>query len=359
MSHEAPSPFRRCAVADVYEIGDRLGEGAFAKVVRATRRADDAVCALKIYKRDRLLKQTYRAAEAAVPSLMMPSSSGAASMPPMMPLATPSGGGSATGTGVDRLVHEVTTLQLLQPHAHVLRLVDAVEDGDKLCIVSEQLSHTLLTQAQRGDGDDRLRFTPPAAAHAHASREAWAVRVATGLMRALSHLREHRVAHCDVKPDNVMVRRRCSASSGEPCTCEVVLVDFGLCKTGDAAERTRDAYGTLAFAPPESLTPGASAYNSMAADVWAAGVTVYTCFYGCLPFEAGAAEVREGASAADAMVASILHAPLPPLDRPRTTDNTAWVAPSSDMIAWMQRVLCKDAAVRATPAEALAHAWLA
>ena len=65
---------------------------------------------------------------------------------------------------------------------------------------------------------------------------------------------------------------------------ELKLSDFGLsCKLADRQERRTDLCGTPNYLAPEQLLSSKTGH-SLAVDMWALGVLIYTCLYGVFPF---------------------------------------------------------------------------
>lgn len=79
------------------------------------------------------------------------------------------------------------------------------------------------------------------------------------IVRALACAERARIAHCDVKPSNIMVDAHGSA----------VLIDWGLATPH--GEYCQGAFGTSAYMPPEMLDPGGFVARS-SLDVWSIGV---------------------------------------------------------------------------------------
>lgn len=96
--------------------------------------------------------------------------------------------------------------------------------------------------------------------------DAPALQIAGALFDALAAVHEVVSAHGDVKPENVIV-----ALDAQPVS--VKLIDFGLVGGTQG--------GTLAWAAPERLTGGGS---SAEADVYAAGMILWTLLHGQPPF---------------------------------------------------------------------------
>ena len=94
--------------------------------------------------------------------------------------------------------------------------------------------------------------------------------VAYGCLRALAHLKEHRVVHNDIKPANILVSA-CGA---------VKIADMGLARPLEDIDEK--ACGTLAFCAPERmLKPENSSHKS---DIWSLGLTLVALASGTMPF---------------------------------------------------------------------------
>jgi 5'-AMP-activated protein kinase catalytic alpha subunit len=61
------------------------------------------------------------------------------------------------------------------------------------------------------------------------------------------------------------------------------LVDFGLSNTFKAGEKLSTACGSPCYAAPELIR--GKKYVGLKADIWSAGVVLYACVCGYLPFE--------------------------------------------------------------------------
>eukprot|EP00892_Ulva_mutabilis_P010877 jgi/Ulvmu1/8161/UM040_0058.1 len=85
------------------------------------------------------------------------------------------------------------------------------------------------------------------------------LRIILHVVRALKCAERARMAHCDIKPSNIMLDANGSA----------VLIDWGLATAH--GEYCQGAFGTSAYVPPEMLDPaGFTACSSL--DVWSVGV---------------------------------------------------------------------------------------
>jgi len=98
------------------------------------------------------------------------------------------------------------------------------------------------------------------------------------LMHGLAYIHDRNVVHRDIKPANIMLTSR----------SELKVSDFGVAEfldkyvVTDSVSRTS---GTPAFQAPE-IASGAADYSGRKVDVWAAGVTLFYCLTGRIPFEA-------------------------------------------------------------------------
>jgi hypothetical protein len=102
-----------------------------------------------------------------------------------------------------------------------------------------------------------------------------AVRAVAAVCDALCHAHARGVIHRDVKPANILVGR----------DGVVTLTDFGIARDEDAHEQTVDerVLGTLSYMAPEQA---AGERATGAADVWAAGLTLYAHLAGRNPYRA-------------------------------------------------------------------------
>lgn len=159
----------------------------------------------------------------------------------------------------DQVAHEADILRHVQNH-QVVALLDAYESPTCLMLVLELLD----------DG----RLLDYLVAHDELIEEKVAFFIRETL-EALQHLHTCRVAHLDLKPENIMVDLR----SPTPC---VKLIDFS-----DAVQLTPHRryvhllLGNPEFAAPELIrgTP-----VSVATDVWSVAVLAYVMLSGVSPF---------------------------------------------------------------------------
>jgi serine/threonine-protein kinase len=141
----------------------------------------------------------------------------------------------------------------------IVGVYDTCSDGGHEAIVMELLDATTLRQLldERGvlDADTTQR-------------------VGLRLLDALEAAHRSGLVHRDVKPSNILL-----CSDGR-----VKIADFGIAKTDDQTELTRDGalVGTASYLAPEQLT---GAQVDARADLYSLGLVLYECLTGRLPFQ--------------------------------------------------------------------------
>lgn len=303
VEREAPDGAR---LVNEYRIGELLGEGASAAVFRAERVVPGrppTAFALKVIDKDALeRRRTYRSSAA---------------------------GGMVRETALDHVRREIDIMSTLF-HRHVALLFEVIDDPEH----SEMF--LVLELAERGESmqwdPSAHRFVcpshvPPSPLGGLAPRHAAVYFL--GLVRGLAYLHDRCIVHRDIKPSNVMVNEEGKAR----------ITDFGTAaELPDRDARLADTKGTHAFLAPECCAGGA--FDPFAADVWAAGVTLYAWVFGALPFWA------EGAQP---LLTAIMEQPLAWPERAATPDD--------DLADLLARLLDKDPLTRISLAEAEAHPW--
>ena len=101
------------------------------------------------------------------------------------------------------------------------------------------------------------------------------------IIDAMTYIHSRNVIHRDIKPANILV-----TLSGQ-----VKIIDFGvsdIVETIAGKALVRDTEGTWLFWAPEICSDdnesSGSQYDAFAADVWAAGLCLWICSFGTLPY---------------------------------------------------------------------------
>jgi eukaryotic-like serine/threonine-protein kinase len=177
----------------------------------------------------------------------------------------------------ERVLREARALARLQ-HPNVVSIYHIVD--------SAELQHPWLVMelVSGGSLEDRLRYGPLPVQDA--------IRIARGVLTALSAAHAAGIQHRDVKPGNVLLRR-----DGAP-----VLTDFGIAALTESPSLTRT--GTL-IGSPEYMAPERirGEEGNPASDLWSLGMLLYVAVEGHSPLR------RESVFAT---LAAVLDAPIPP-----------------------------------------------
>jgi formylglycine-generating enzyme required for sulfatase activity/serine/threonine protein kinase len=161
---------------------------------------------------------------------------------------------------------EAAKLAVLDPYDQIPRLIERFEEGGEFFIVMDYVEGATLN-----------RELVPGAPW---SEEA-VVKLIRDLLEPLAMVHRHQLIHRDVKPANVMRRRRDD---------RLVLIDFGGVKEVGTAEYSQARFvprpptlwiGTLAYVAPEQAD-GTAKYSS---DLYSVGVIALEALLGCSPLE--------------------------------------------------------------------------
>uniref|UniRef100_A0A8C5B266 protein kinase C n=1 Tax=Gadus morhua TaxID=8049 RepID=A0A8C5B266_GADMO len=158
-----------------------------------------------------------------------------------------------------QLKNEVTILQNLS-HPGVVQMEAMFETVEHIFVVMEKLHGDMLEMilsSEKGRLPERnTRF------------------LVTQVLEALRYLHLKHIAHCDLKPENVLL------ASTDPFPL-VKLCDFGFARIIGEKSFRRSVVGTPAYLAPEVLCSGG--YNR-SLDMWSVGVVAYVSLSGTFPF---------------------------------------------------------------------------
>ena len=151
-------------------------------------------------------------------------------------------------------------------HPNIIRIYDIFEENGTAYYVMEYIEGESLSQLVKRRG---------------ALPEQEAIEYIRSVAEALKHVHSFGINHLDVKPGNIMVRRKDG---------RVFLLDFGLSKQYDA-EGNQTSSTPLGishgYAPIEQYTPGGMKEFSPQTDIYALGATLYYLVTGVTPPAAG------------------------------------------------------------------------
>ncbi len=222
----------------------------------------------------------------------------------------------AAGLNAERFRREIQLAASLQ-HPHIVPLLAAGHADDLVYYTMPLIEGESLRAKLAREGELPVTQT---------------VRILRDVADALAYAHEHRVAHRDIKPDNVLITRH-----------HAVVTDFGVAKalsesTGKSALTSAGvALGTPAYMAPEQAA--ADPHADHRCDIYAVGVLGYEMLTGRPPFT--------GATPQHVLAAQVTEAPQPVTKR-RATVPAA-------LAALVMRCLEKSPADRWQSAEDLLH----
>ncbi len=152
------------------------------------------------------------------------------------------------------------------------------------------------------------------------------------MLRGIAFLHEKNIAHCDLKPKNLLLKSKEDDSS-------VVLADFGFATEVYAPMSISKQCGTPYFVAPEIIL--GDGYDTRA-DMWSVGVIAYSLLSGSLPFN--------GRRHLD-LYKNIMSGQY-------TFDKEKWDGVSDGAKDFVRRLLVVDPSERFTCQDALNHKWI-
>lgn len=165
----------------------------------------------------------------------------------------------------DKFIKEAQTIANLH-HPNIIQILDVFEANNTAYYVMEYIDGESLSDVVKRRGalaeDEAVEYVRQAAS-------------------ALEYLHERKIMHLDIKPGNIMLRRKDN---------RVVLIDFGLSKHYD--EQSGEATSTTpvgvshGYAPMEQYKQGGVNTFSPETDIYSLGATLYALVVGHAPKEA-------------------------------------------------------------------------
>uniref|UniRef100_A0A3Q2R2G0 non-specific serine/threonine protein kinase n=1 Tax=Fundulus heteroclitus TaxID=8078 RepID=A0A3Q2R2G0_FUNHE len=214
-----------------------------------------------------------------------------------------------------QLRNEVAILQNLS-HPGVVVLEGMFETARHVFVVMEKLHGDMLEMimsSEKGRLPERItRF------------------LVIQILEALRYLHLKHVAHCDLKPENVLL------VSADPFP-QVKLCDFGFARIIGEKSFRRSVVGTPAYLAPEVISN--SGYNR-SLDMWSVGVIMYVSLSGTFPFNEDE-DIRQQITNAAFMY-------------PRQP----WASISLEAVSLISNLLQVAVRRRFTVGKALGHSWL-
>jgi len=260
---------------EIYQLNARLKSGSFATVCRGTHRASGKKVAIKCVLRKDL--------------------------PP----------------NDDAAIYDEVSIMASLSHPHIVPLIDFFEEKDCYFLVMELMSG--------GDLFDRI-------GKKKTYSEEDARDLSIKMLKAMSYCHAHRVAHCDMKPKNLLLM-------SEDNDSYIKLADFGFAARCYTHKCLTKQCGTPFFVSPEILMR--QPYDQQS-DMWSVGCITYLLLSGNLPFM--------GRSQKE-LFRKIVSGKYEFKDQD-------WCDVSPDAIDLVQKMLVLDPDERITSSQALRHKWM-
>eukprot|EP00607_Mallomonas_marina_P009173 CAMPEP_0182421660 /NCGR_PEP_ID=MMETSP1167-20130531/7101_1 /TAXON_ID=2988 /ORGANISM="Mallomonas Sp, Strain CCMP3275" /LENGTH=270 /DNA_ID=CAMNT_0024599003 /DNA_START=254 /DNA_END=1063 /DNA_ORIENTATION=- len=199
---------------------------------------------------------------------------------------SPSPSSSSDGQDSRKAILREAAVMKALSHPHLVRLVEIVEETSPpycLFVVMEYAGLGPIMQLKKGT-DPPLFYTEHTPSGTFG--EAQASHLFGEILSGMAYLHLNKIAHRDLKPDNIML----SACSHTSSKIEVKIVDFGVSRAfsedSGGSGMVCDTQGTWPFWAPEMCDEekATEKYSAYAADVWAAGVILWVIQFSTLPF---------------------------------------------------------------------------
>lgn len=217
----------------------------------------------------------------------------------------------------DAAVYDEVAILSSLDHLHITSIIDFFEEPDCFYIVMELMSG--------GDLFDRI-------GKKKSYSEADARDLVVKLMKAVSICHQNDVAHCDIKPKNLLLASDTDDSF-------IKLADFGFASRVHKPKSITKQCGTPFFVAPEIL---ARKPYDMSADIWSAGCIVFLLLSGNVPFK-GRTQKE--------LFKNIMKGDF-------EFNPKEWEGVSDDAKDFVSKMLVRNQDDRTTARKALLHPWL-
>mmetsp|Transcript_104006 Transcript_104006/g.238123 ORF Transcript_104006/g.238123 Transcript_104006/m.238123 type:complete len:757 (+) Transcript_104006:40-2310(+) len=218
----------------LYEMKEKLGEGAFGTVLRAMNRITNKDCVIKVMHLQ-------------------------------------------AGAPIEQLRQEVDIMRMLD-HPHVVRIFQCYEEPGTMHVAMEMVKGKDLMEVLQ-DAYKGTAFSNQAVAAAEFLNEVWIARVIRQISEAVAYCHSQNIMHKDLKLQNVMVICENGGKPRNPTHC--VVLDFGFAEVFSPHRRDYIPSGSPMFCAPEVFRRN----FSNKCDVWSIGVMAYSLLTGRFPFE--------------------------------------------------------------------------
>eukprot|EP00270_Netrium_digitus_P004336 TRINITY_DN1538_c0_g1_i3.p1 TRINITY_DN1538_c0_g1~~TRINITY_DN1538_c0_g1_i3.p1 ORF type:complete len:462 (+),score=70.94 TRINITY_DN1538_c0_g1_i3:87-1472(+) len=223
------------------------------------------------------------------------------------------------------VVAEIAAMQSVSGHKNVLELKGVFED--------DLAVHLIIDICMGGDLFKHISTV-------ERLEEGAAARLVQQVLLGLQHCHERGVLHRDVKPENILITHFAPSGPQGRAEPQIKLADFGFAALVNAGDSTSGFFGSPLYMAPEVIQR--VPYGS-SADVWSAGVILYTSLCGFMPFYGSDSEVFSQVLRGDSNIDFHSH---------------PWDMISSMAKDLVRSMLCLDPSSRISVEDALNHPWM-
>ncbi|CAH8441628.1 unnamed protein product [Dicrocoelium dendriticum] len=220
---------------------------------------------------------------------------------------------------------EVAVLRALGKHPQIAHLVAAFEFNGYCTLITELVTGGALFERIEAEG---------------CLDEAITVQIIKQLLKGLEHLKNCKVLHCDLKPENLIMCK--------PRGYQLKIIDFGLACFYDTSQPRRRPAGTLTYLAPETQNYDPQSY---ATDLWSVAVIAYEILAGITPFEVpheGDPERKLSKNEISINITKVRY----------TLEESGIVDASAEAKDFIKKILVRQPEKRPSVEECLKHAWM-
>eukprot|EP00823_Brevimastigomonas_motovehiculus_P003162 TRINITY_DN190_c0_g2_i1.p1 TRINITY_DN190_c0_g2~~TRINITY_DN190_c0_g2_i1.p1 ORF type:complete len:601 (-),score=191.27 TRINITY_DN190_c0_g2_i1:171-1973(-) len=229
----------------------------------------------------------------------------------------------------ESLRNEIEVMQKMD-HPHIIKLYEYFEDEEALYLVLEPM--------YGGELFDRIKAMGTFS-------EKDAAQVLRQVMVGIKYMHEQKIAHCDLKPDNLLFLSKDRDSI-------IKIIDFGMSKFVQRRQYFDKFCGTAYYVAPEVL----ALHYSEHCDIWSMGVIMFVMLFGYPPFHSDPQNSVMDDN--EQIYAQIKNGFTPEVKEGVGAWFPTAIPCSTSAQDLMSKMLIYDPSKRITAAEALEHPWL-
>ena len=177
-------------------------------------------------------------------------------------------------------INEVNYLQKLSKNENIIKLYNYgqgfitpfINDNNNNIPEKEKIFFEIIEYAQNGELKDYILGTSTRLPEKISSK------IFSKIVKALQYIHENNIAHCDIKPENILLDKNYSPK----------LSDFGFSQTfkGNEGDYMLHQFnGTDIYCAPETRKAYITGFNGVKHDIFSLGVLLFVITIGSFPFD--------------------------------------------------------------------------